>query len=170
MTAPQEPTLPSELFTPFLPATYSVPEEPDKVKTFLVDTFSNITDVLNDKKIGTYTQDTENFNGEVWGYDTTKKTRNGYQIIKRFTSFVSGTYDMPLSDVNPQWRATLIYGTASKPCSAVNAGDGDFFSFMAQGDTRISFTMSDTKITITATAPMANYDGYIIINYLRDGD
>jgi len=170
MTAPVEPTNPSNLFTPFLPATFTVPEEEDKVRTFLVDTFSSITDVLNDKKIGNYSQDTENFNGEVWLYDTPKKTRNGYQIIKRFTSFVTGSYDMPMGDVNPQFRATLIYGTASKPCSATGANDGDYFSFMAQGDTRISFTLTDTKINITASGPMAAYDGYIVINYLRAGD
>lgn len=170
MTAPVEPTNPSNLFTPFLPATFSIPEEEDRARTFLVDTFSSITDVLNNKKIGTYTEDTENFNGEVWAYDSTKKTRNGYQIIKRFTSFVTGTYTMPLGDVNPQFRATLVYGTASKPCSAVGAGDGDYFTFMAQGDARISFTMSDTVINITATGPMASYDGYIVINYLRAGE
>lgn len=163
------PTTPQELFTPFLPSTYNIPEEDDRLKNFLVDKFSGFSDVINDKKIGIYVQSAENFNGNKFWYDTTQKTRNGYQAIARFKSFVSGSYPMPIPDVNPQFVISHVWGSASKPCTAVGSGDGDYFSFMAKGDSRISFTMSDTTIVITATGPMASYQGFIVIEYIRDG-
>lgn len=169
MTAPQEPNSPSDLFTPFLPSTYNVPQEEDRLDVFLTDKLSVFADVINQKKIGQYVQDAENFNGENWFYDTTKKNRNGYQAIARITSFVSGAIPMPIPNVNPEFIITHVWGSASLPCSATGAGDGDYFSFMAAGDPRISFTMSDTTITITATAPMSAYNGFIVVEYLRAG-
>ena len=159
---------PSELFSPFLPTTFNIPEEEDRLKTFLNEQFANNADVINDKKIGTYVQNAQNFNGEKWFYDSTKIIRNGYQVIARITSFVNQTIAMPVS-VNPEFVITLAYGSASKPCSATGAGDGDYFSFMAAGDSRISFTMSDTQITITTDGMRSDYSGFIIIHYLRNG-
>ena len=170
MTAPQEPTSPSNLFSPFLPATFNIPEEDDRVKTFLNDKLSAISDVVNDKKIGLYVQDSENFSGEKWFYRTTQITRNGYQAILYFPTFVSGIYPLPIPNVNPQFRVTHVWGTANLPCTAIGAGDGDYFSFMAAGDPRISFIMNDLNIILTATAPMAAYSGFIVIEYLRDGE
>lgn len=161
---------PSELFSPFLPSTFTVPEEEDRRRTFLVDKLSLISDIVNDKKIGLYLQDAEAFNGEKWFYDTTKKTRNGYQAIARITSFVTGDIPMPIPNINEQFVITLSYGSASKPCSAVGASDGDYFSFFSEGNTNIQFTMSDTIIHITAAGPMADYSGFIVIHYLRSGD
>lgn len=168
MTAPQEPTTPSNLFSPFLPSTFNIPEEEDRLKTFLNDKLSMISDVTNDKKIGIYVQDAENFNGNKFFYRTTKITRNGYQAIAYFTSFVSGSFPLPIPNVNTQFRVTHVWGSASLP--PTTPGTGDYFSFMAQGDARISFIMSDTTITITASAPMVDYSGFIIIEYLRDGE
>jgi hypothetical protein len=163
------PINPRELFTPFLPTTYNIPEETERTKTYLNDNFSRFSDVINDKKIGAYVQEAENFNGEKWSYDTTKKVRNGYQTIARIKSFISETIPMPIKNINPQFVITLAYGSASKPCSKVGAGDGDYFSFFSQGNANISFTMSDTSITIVAAAPMSSYQGYIVIEYLKDG-
>lgn len=165
------PTNPIELFTPFLPTTYNVPKESDQIEKFLVDTFCNISDVVNDKKIGVYTQNTESQNGELWSYDTTKKIRNGFQAIARIPSFVGTTINvsMPIKNINPQFVVSLTYGSASKACSAVGAGDGDYFSFMPSGDTRISYTMSDTTIIITTDGSRAAYSGFIIVEYIRDG-
>lgn len=160
---------PFELFTPFIPTTWNIPEEEDRRRVFLVDTFSTISDVLNDKKIGMYVQSFGNFNGEKWIYDTPKKVRNGFQAIARVPSFVSTTIPLPITDVNPQFVITLAYGVASKPCSAVGAGDGDYFSFFSQGNTRIGFTLSDTTITIVTNGSTAAYSGFIVIHYLRDG-
>lgn len=162
------PSNPSNLFTPFLPSTYNVPEEDDRLKEWLGSTFSQVSDVVNDKKIGTYVP-VENFNGELWIYDTTKKVRNGYQAILRIPNFVSGTYPLPILDVNPQFIVTHVWGSASLPCTAVNAGNGRYFSFFGQGNTDIQFVMTDTSIILTATAPMVNYSGFIVIEYLRDG-
>lgn len=169
MTAPIEPTNPSELFTPFLPSTYNVPEQDDRIDVFLVDKLAVFADVINQKKIGQYVQSAENFNGEIWFYDTTKITRNGYQAIARIKSFVSGAIPMPIPNVNPEFVITHAWGSASKPCSATGAGDGDYFSFFSEGNSNIQFTMSDTTIVITATAPMAAYSGFIVIEYLRNG-
>ncbi len=162
------PTNPSNLFTPFLPSTFNAPEEDDRLKEWLGQKFSEVSDVVNDKKIGIYTP-AENFNGELWAYDTTKKVRNGYQAILRIPSFVSGTYQLPITNVNPQFIVTHVWGSASLPCSVVGAGDGRYFSFYGEGNTDIQFVMSDTSITITATGAMANYQGFIVIEYLRDG-
>src|SRR5665213_1612085 len=94
---------PSNLFTPFLPTTYNVPEEQDRLRTFLVDRFSNFADVINDKKIGVYVQTTEILNGESWFYKTTSKVRNGYQAIAYIPSFpVSGVLTLTLQS-NPQF-------------------------------------------------------------------
>lgn len=163
------PTNPINLFTPFLPSTYNLPEEEDRFSEFIGKTFSEVSDVVNDKKIGSYTQNSESFNGEKWVYDTTKKVRNGYQAILRIPSFVTGTYPLPIRDINGQFIITHVWGSASLPCSTVNAGDGRYFSFFGSGNTDIQFVMSDTGITLTASSPMANYQGFIIIEYLKDG-
>ncbi len=164
------PTNPQNDFTPFLPTTVNFPEEEDRFKVFLVDLFSKYADIVNDKTIGGFTENSQEFNGEKWSYDTTKKIRNGFQAIARVTSFVNGlVIPVPVGDVNPQFVVSLVYGSASLPCTAVNANDGDYFSFMAQGDPRISFTMSDTIITITTDGGRANYSGFIVLQFIRDG-
>lgn len=166
MTTPSNPIEP---FSPFLPATFTIPEEEDRLHTFLIDQFSAISDVVNDKKIGAYTQNSDSVNGEKWSYDTTKKVRGGYQSMARIKSFINQSIPMPIPDINPQFVISLTYGSASKPCTAVGAGDGDYFSFMPKGDSRISFTMTDTTITITTDGLRANYQGFIVIHYIRDG-
>lgn len=163
------PTNPIEIFTPFLPSTFNLPEEDDRIKPWLGEKFSNFSDVINDKKIGNYVQSAENFNGTKWSYDTTRKVRNGYQAIARIKSFTNQTIAMPIGDVNPQFVISLVYGSASKPCTAVSAGNGDYFSFMAKGDSRISFTMTDTTITIVTDGLRAAYSGFIVLEYIRDG-
>ncbi len=163
---------PSELFTPFLPTTVNIPEEPDRLNTFLVDRFANYADVINDKKIGMYVQSSEGLNGNKLFYDSTKVTRNGYQYLARVTQYPNAgvlVLDMP-DNVNPQFRLTHTWGSASKPCSATGAGDGIYFSFMNQGDVRVSFTLTDLAITITTTVDLTTYDGYIFLEYVRDGD
>lgn len=166
MTIPGNPI---NLFTPFLPSTYNLPEEEDRFKEWLGSNLSTISDVTNDKKIGSYTQDAESFNGEKWIFDTTKKIRNGYQSILRIPSFVTGIYPLPINNVNPQFIVTHVWGSASLPCTTVGSGDGRYFSFYGQGNTDIQFIMSDTQISLTATAPMVDYSGFVVIEYLRDG-
>lgn len=166
MTTPNNPI---NLFTPFLPSTFNTPEEEDRLKPWLGQKLSEISDVVNDKKIGTYVQNSENFNGELWIYDTTKKVRNGYQAILRIPSFVPGTYPVPILNVNPQFVITHVWGSASLPCTEVGENDGDYFSFLNEGNTRIQFTMSDTEIEVTTDGTTANYSGFIVIEFLRDG-
>ncbi len=169
------PTNPIEPFTPFLPAVSVVPEEEDRRRTYLTDKFSSYADVINDKKIGMYVQNAENFNGNKFFYDTTKKTRNGYQVLCRIPSFIpmtitlTSTPKFPLTDVNPQFVISETWGSASKPCTAVGAGDGDYFSFFNQGDARIQYTLSDTQIVITTNGTTAAYQGFIFIEFIRDG-
>jgi hypothetical protein len=59
MTSPSNPR---EIFSPFLPTTYNVPEEQDRLGVFLVDRFANFADVINDKRIGLFVQESENQN------------------------------------------------------------------------------------------------------------
>jgi len=169
---------PMELFSPFLATTYNIPEEDDRLKTYLVDRFSSFADVINDKKIGVYSQAAENLNGNKVFYDTTRTTRNGYQTLARINPFpnagilvltLTSDPQFPIQDVNPEFVITDMWGTANKPCSSTGAGDGDYFSFMPQGDTRIRFSMSDIQITITTTVDLSAYNGFIFIEYLRNG-
>jgi hypothetical protein len=178
MTIPPIPTNPIETFSPFLPATYTVPEEEDRRRTFLVDNLSSISDVVNDKKIGSYVQAAENQNGEKWFYKSTKVTRNGYQTIAYIPSLPNNTTltltrdttpQFPLQDVTTEFVITMSYGTASRPPTATNAGNGDFFTFMNKGDPRVSWNMSDIALTITSTTDLSAYSGFIVIHYLRNG-
>ena len=166
------PTNPQELFSPFLPATDTVPIEQDRLRTFLVDKFSALADVTNDKKIGCYTQNVESFNGEKWIYLTPSKVRNGYQSIAYIPAYPNAgvlTIPNPISNINPQFVITHVWGSASKPCTAVGAGDGNYFSFMTLGNSNIKFTVSDTTIVITTTVDLSAYSGFIVIEYVRDG-
>lgn len=162
---------PSELFSPFLPTTYNVPEEEDRRKSFLVDNFSTMADVINDKKIGAYTQATESFNGNKFSYDTTSKVRNGYQALVRIKSYPNtGVMTVsPPMDINPQFVVSNMWGSASKPPTKTGAGDGNYFTFQSSGNPLISFTMTDMAIVITTTADLSAYSGFIIIEYIRDG-
>ncbi len=172
------PINPIEPFTPFLPSTYDPPNEEDRLHLYLSENFSNMSDVINDKKIGAYTQNAENLNGEKWIYITTKKVRSGYQAIAYIPSLpnagvitltLNSNPAFPIGNINPQFVVTNVFGSASKPCTSVGAGDGDYFSFMAQGDTRISFTMSDIALVITTTIDLRGYSCFIVIEYVRDG-
>lgn len=164
--------------TPFLGSLFSIPQEDDRFDVFILDQFNDFVDAINDKKIGILSDQSENFNGEVWGYTTSKIVRNGYQTFVYIASYpntgiltisLTSTPTYPIAGVNPEFTVTQVLGSASKPCSATGAGDGRYFSFMPQGDTRISFTMSDIEIVITTTVDLSAYSGYIVINYLRNG-
>lgn len=163
------PTNPQEPFSPFLPTTVNYPKEQDRLPSFLEENLANYADVINDKKIGIYMDQAETFNGEKWFYISTTNTRNGYQAIAYIPSFITQTIPLPIENVNPQFIVTDVWGSASKPCSAVGAGDGDYFSFYSQGDARIQFSMSDTSIIINTDAARAAYSGFIIVEYLRNG-
>jgi hypothetical protein len=175
MTIPINPQAP---FSPFLPTTYNFPQEADRAQTFVQDQFAQHSDVINDKKIGVYVEETSTLNGNKHWYATTEVTRNGYQSFVFIRSLpntgtlvlTAGTNPaFPIDDVQPEFLMWHVWGTASKPPSAFNQGDGDFFSFMAQGDTRISFTMSDTTLTITTTVDLSAYFGFIVAEFIRAG-
>lgn len=157
--------------SPFLPSTYNVPdEETSRIEWFGL-TLSEITDVLNDKVIGIYVDNVENFNGNKFYYDSVRKARDGYRFILRIKSYPNtGVLVIPLPViVNPQFAISQVYGSASKPCSAIGAGDGEYFSYYSEGNTRISFVMTDKEITITTTADMTAYSGFIVVDNIKDG-
>ena len=165
------PTNPINLFTPFLPSTFNMPDEEGRRVEWLGSTFSGISDVVNSKKIGSYTHSAINFNGEEWIF-IKNKVRNGYQIILYIASLPNADtliIPNPIIDINPQFVITLTYGTASKPCTSTGAGDGDYLTFMNRGDPRIFWDMSDTTITITTTIDLSLYSGFLVIHFLRDG-
>lgn len=164
------PTNPMNNFSPFLPSTYNLPEEKDRWSEWLGSNLSDITDVVNQKKIGNYTP-TENFNGETWQFDSTKIIRNGYQFILRVIQYPdTGVLVLPLPIiVNPQFTITHVWGSASRPCTETGAGDGDYFSYFSQGNSLISFTMDDLAVTITTTADLTDYSGYVVCEYIKNG-
>ena len=172
------PSNPSELFSPFLPTTYNIPEEDDRLRTFLVDRFSTMSDVVNDKRIGNYAQAAENFNGTKWAFGSTKIVRNGYQAIAYIPSLPNATtliIDLtttptyPVPNVNDEFIITHCWGSASRPCTETGAGDGDYFSFYSEGNSKITFTMSDTMITLISTVDLSEYIGIIVVEYIRNG-
>ena len=171
-------TNPKAPFSPFLGTTYDLPEESDRLKTSLCDNFSLFADTINDKKIGAYTQAVSSENGEDWSYLSTKRVRNGFQAISYIPSLPnSGVLILtratvpqyPVDNIDPNFVITMLYGTASRPCSAVGAGDGDYIMYNNRGDPRIFFDMSDTTITITTTIDMTEYSGFIVVHFLRAG-
>lgn len=173
-------TNPNNPFTPFLPSTYDTPSEKDRLDVFLVEKLAGFADVINDKKIGAYTQSAENLNGEKWIYLTTKKVRSGYQIVCYVPSFIPQTLRIPIENINQQLIITHTWGSASLPCTSLGAGDGVYISFMQMGDTRISYTLTDIalvtstdftgfEIVITTDGMRAGYSGFIVIEFLHDG-
>lgn len=165
MTTPSN-SNPQELFTPFLSTTFNIPEA-ERLPSFLNEQFANISDVVNQKKIGVYGP-YENFSGELWYYKTTSVERNGYQAILYLPSLVSGTYLLPMQEVDPNFVVTKVWGSASKPCSKTGSGDGDYFSFFSQGNSSVAFTMNDLNIVLTASG-LSSYSSFIIIEYIRAG-
>lgn len=166
------PNNPAESFTPYLPTTFNIPEEQDRIRTFLYDRFAHMSDVINDKVIGAFTQDTEAINGQKWSYDTTKKSRAGYQALARVVAYPDTDVLMipnPIPNVNQQLVITQVYGSASLPMTPGVPGSGEYFTFAPMGDPRVSFTLTDTTITITTTVDLSGYTGFIIISYIKDG-
>jgi len=156
--------------SPFLPSTYNVPdEETSRIEWFGL-TLSEITDVLNDKVIGIYVDNVENFNGNKFYYDSVRKARDGYRFILRIKSYPNtGVLVIPLPiEVNEQFIVSQVWGSASKaPTSVPNSGE--YFSFFSEGNSRISFVMTEKQITITTTADMTAYSGFIVVDNIKDG-
>jgi hypothetical protein len=75
----------------------------------------------------------------------------------------------PIPNVNQQLIVSNVWGSASKPASAVGAGDGNYFTFPNMGDPRISFTINDMNITITTTVDLSAYTGFIFLEFIPDG-
>lgn len=172
------PTNPIAPFTPFLPAIYDLPEEGERFKSTMSENLSLFADTINDKKIGSYTSGVSDQNGEKWIYKITKKVRNGFQAISFIPSLPNAGVlvltrstdpQYPIDNIDPNFVITLSYGTASKPCSSVGAGDGDYFTYMNRGDPRIIWNMSDTTITITSFVDLSAYSGFIVVHFLRAG-
>lgn len=159
-----------EVFTPFLSPENNVPEEQDRLRTYLIDTFNRYAYTINPKKIGLYST-VEALNGENWQYGSTtaqvKKTRNGYQVVSFIPSLVSQVLPQPVANLDGNFIMTFCFGTASKLKTTIDTGD--YFSFMSQGDSRISFTISDTSIIITANG-LSAYQGFIVQEYIKNGN
>jgi hypothetical protein len=157
---------PQQLFTPFLPTTFTIPED-DVLKPFLNDRFAQISDIVNQKKIGIYGP-YENFNGELWYYKTTGIERNGYQAILYIPSLVDGTntYALPIQSIDQSFVVTHVWGSASLPVTT--PGTGRYFSFYGSGTTNCTFTMTDQSI-ILVTSGFSAYSAFIVIEYLRAG-
>jgi len=172
------PTNPIEPFSPFLPTGLEIPQEPERFNGFLLDTLTDHANTINDKKIGQYLQAAEVQNGNAFFFGSRKTVRNGYQAIAHIPSLPNAgvltltlTSDpaFPIMNINPEFVITNMWGTASLPNSAVGAGDGDYFTYQNEGNSQISFTMSDTQIVLTSTVDLSAYSGFIIIEYLRLG-
>ncbi len=165
------PSNPISPFSPFLGSTYDLPEEADRLKTSLSDNFSLFADVINDKTIGAFTENVEVINGNDYGYDTTKRNRNGFQFMARIIEYpANGVITvLPPKNIDPHFVIAQVWGSASKPPSVTGAGDADFFSFFNEGSSKITFTFTDLLITITTTGLGTGYTGFIFIVYIRDG-
>ena len=161
---------PREAFSPFLPATFNVPTEEDRLDVYLVDKLSQFSDVINDKTIGIFTQNVGLVNGNSYAYDTTSKTRTGYQYLARIASYPSnGSITLPPPpNLNNQVVIAQAWGSASKPPTST-PGTGDYFSFFGSGNPKITFTFSDTAIVVTTSGLGSGYSGFIFVVYIPDG-
>lgn len=171
------PSNPSELFSPFLPSTYTLPEDESRVKEYLSVNLSGMSDVINDKKIGQYVDGNSLQNGEEWWFKSTKINRNGFQAMAYIPSYPNATMltltlttdpRFPIQNINEEFVVTQTWGSASKPPTST-PNTGDYFSFFSEGDSRITYTMSDNQIIITTTTDMTAYSGFIVIEFLRRG-
>lgn len=163
------PTNPQELFSPYLPAFVSVPEDEGRRRSFLTDQFSAIADVVNDKKIGAYTQSVSSQNGNKFSYDTTSKTRAGFQYLIRIVEYPdtgSLTLDVP-PEMSKQFAVFNVWGSASKP--PTTPGSGNYFSFYSEGNSKITFTFTDANITVTTVGLGTGYSGFLCIDFIADG-
>lgn len=162
-------TNPAETFTPFLPSTFNSPEDEDTFKRWIGEKLTLFSDVINDKTIGVFTDTVSSLNGLKASYDTTSKTRTGYNYLARIASYpANGVLVLAVPPMmNPQFAVFQVWGSASKV--PTTPGTGDYFSYMAKGDTRISFTFTDQAITVTTNALGAGYSGFICIVYVADG-
>lgn len=171
-------TNPAESFNPFLPTTVNFPVDEDTFNNFLQEQFARHADVVNDKKIGVYIQETPTPNGNKHWYANTQITRNGSQSFV----FINGLPNAgvlvinantipryPINNIQPEFLMWHMWGTCSKPPTTLGAGDGDFFSFSNQGDARISFTMTDLVLTITTTVDLTQYYCFIVCEFIRAG-
>lgn len=165
-----------ELNTPFLPTSIIIPEEEDRLSVFLVDILTDTTYALNNKTIGIFSS-VEKYNGENWNYGSTtaqvKKVRNGFQIIIYIPSLPNTNIlelDQTIRGINENFIMTLCYGTASQLVNSNTSTPGDYFSFMNKGDSRISFTISDTQVIITTTTDLSTYQAYIVMEYIKAGN
>jgi hypothetical protein len=159
-----------QIFSPFLPSTQNIPEEDDRLKVFLVDRFSNMADVINDKKIGSFTQGVVNYSGNKFAYDVTSKVRSGFQYLARIKSYpASGTITVsPPPNITQQFAIFNAWGVASKPPSSTGAGDGSYITYVNAGNPNISYTFTDTLITITSTLG-AGFSGFFVVDFIYDG-
>lgn len=165
------PSNPQEPFAPWIPAWVNIPEDPERLRTFLQEKLSQHADVINDKKIGNYLQDAETFGGSKFWYDSTKITRNSYQFLIRIVSYpANGSITLtPPPNINPQFMLIQAWGSATKPPTALGAGNGDFFSFYGSGNPKITFTFTDLAIVVTTNALGTGYSGFLVIEYLHNG-
>jgi len=167
MTTPINPT---NQFTPFLESTYNIPEEADRLRPYLNDKLSQISDVVNDKVIGAWTQSASSQNGRKYFYDTTSRLRNGMQFLARIESYpAAGSITLPVpKEMSSQFVVFQVWGSASKPPTSM-PGTGDFFSFFGSGNPKITFTMTDQDIVITTVGLGTGYSGYICVDFIPDG-
>ena len=163
----------SELYTPFLPTTQNIPEGEESQKFFFNDQFASMADAINTKTIGIYSA-AEQQNGEQWLYGNTKamvqRVRNGLQTILFIPSLVSESIPNPVQNIDQNFIMTEVFATATLPATAKGAGDGNYFTFNCQGDSRVSFTVSDTTIAITTNGTLAGYQAFIVQKYIKSGN
>ena len=162
----------NELSTPFLPTGIQIPIEEDRLRTYLVDTISDISYTMNNKTIGTFAV-TEQYNGELWNYGTTteqvQKTRNGFQILLYFPSLTNGaSQPNPIPNIDANTIMTMCYGTATLPFTT--PGSAVYFSFLGNGDSRIQLSVTDQTVTITTDGTLDAYQGYVILQYIKAGN
>lgn len=160
MTAPSQPQLPTGASNPFLTTNLKYPEDEEEKEYFILERFNQITDVANAKSIGIHIP-AEVYNGEVWNYGTPQeKPRYGFRTIIYVPSLPNvaiGTYPHNISGINENFAITDLYVAAS-----------DRTNFMYRLITGDNVTMDQTNVYVTPTFNAVTYQGYIVIEYLRN--
>ena len=76
-----------------------------------------MADVINDKKIGSYTQNVVNYSGNKFAYDTTSKVRSGFQYLARIKSYpAAGSITIsPPPNITQQFAIFNAWGVRLSP-------------------------------------------------------
>lgn len=153
----------------FVPVYDVAPEEPDKLREFLVEQLKRISNAVNEREVGQY-QDVELLAGKQFipGSNNPQLNRQVLRkVIDCGTLPNTGSSTVP-HEISFTTNFTLIhlYGSATDP-TALTAVPLPYASNTASSD--IELSMNATNIVITTAADYSSYTRtYVVCEYIQE--